>query len=399
MGAEATVNAKKLGPAIVLVLLFAVSLFITFNPLREAIPDFYVGVEFAYSHNLNDSRVILSDLKGLVDKVDGYTNLFIIGIPEVSLNQTLLTESCDYITGKAGLSVIVLYKDTTKYPYNLSEWTSGAAQRYGSKFLGVYRFDEPGGKELDNATFGGSPDRFLNQKDFGPNVRNYKDAARLYLDILQLHLEALSQVLYPKIFTSDYGLYWFDYKGGYESVFGEFVWNNSRQIAISACRGAAQAQGKDWGIMITWMYDTAPYIENGQQLYDDLILAYKAGAKYAAVFDYPDVGQYGILTDEQFDALKDFWKYVKGNPQEHRSQDGKVAYVLPDGYGFGLRRPDDTIWGIWNADDLAPKIWSDTNKLITQYGLNLDIVYNDPEFINTVTSHYEQLFFWNVTIN
>ena len=128
-------------------------------------------------------------------------------------------------------------------------------------------------------------------------------------------------------------------------------------------------------------------------------MAYKAGAKYAAVFDYPDVGQYGILTDEQFDALKDFWKYVKGNPQEHRSQDGKVAYVLPDGYGFGLRRPDDTIWGIWNADDLAPKIWSDTNKLITQYGLNLDIVYNDPEFINAVKSHYEQLFFWNVTIN
>jgi hypothetical protein len=391
-------NSKKIGPIVALILLFTVSLFVTFSPFRKATPDFYVGVEFAYSHNLNSSQVIFSDLKALVDKVEGYTNLFIIGIPEVSLNQTLLTQSCDYITGKADLSVIVLYKDTTKYNYNLSEWTHGAERRYGNKFIGVYRIDEPGGKELDNATFGGLPDRFLNQKDYNPNVRNYKDAADLYVHVLRLHIDALRTFLYPKIFTSDYGLYWFDYRGGYESIFGEFVWNNSRQIALSACRGAAHAQGKDWGVMVTWKYDKPPYIEDGQQLYDDLILAYKAGAKYAAVFNYPAIGQYGIFTDEHFDALKNFWNYVKSNPKDHGAQPGKVAYVLPEGYGFGLRRPDDNIWGVWGPDDLASKVWTDTNKLLSQYGLNLDIVYDDPEFISAVTNRYEQLFFWNKTI-
>jgi hypothetical protein len=58
---------------------------------------------------------------------------------------------------------------------------------------------------------------------------------------------------------------------GHETVFEEFVWNQSRQTAISLCRGAALAQNKDWGIIVTWMYDKDPYIESGQQLYNDLI--------------------------------------------------------------------------------------------------------------------------------
>lgn len=396
---EVPLKSKKAAPAVILVVLIAISLFAVFNSFRGAlIPNFYVGVEFAYSHDLNSSQVILSDLKSLVNKVADYTNFFIIGIPEVSLNRTLLDESCDYINGK-GLSVIVLYKDTTKYPYNLSQWTSSAAQKYGSKFIGVYRIDEPGGKELDNATFGGQPDRFLDQRYFEPNVRNYTHAATLYVDILRLHIEALKTVLYPRIFTSDYGLYWFDYKSGYESVFGEFVWNNSRNIAVSACRGAAQVQGRDWGIMITWMYNTAPYIESAGQLYDDLVLAYKAGPKYVAVFNYPALGEYGILTEAHFEALKNFWDYAKANPQDYGSQQGMVAYVLPRDYGFGLRRPDDTIWGVWNADELAPKVWEDTNKLVGRYGLSLDIVFDDPEFISSVMSRYEKLFFWNETVN
>jgi hypothetical protein len=112
-----------------------------------------------------------------VDKVRNHTNLFIIGIPEISLNQTLLTESCDYINN-AGLDFIILYTGTTKYDYNLMEWTTNAQQSYGDKFLGVYRIDELGGKELDTATFNNASGRFLNTKEFDSVVKNYTDAAQ-----------------------------------------------------------------------------------------------------------------------------------------------------------------------------------------------------------------------------
>ena len=78
----------------------------------------------------------------------------------------------------------------------------------------------------------------------------------------------------------------------------------------------------------------------------------------------------------------------------------EVAYVLPKDYGFGLRRADDTIWGLWNADEdeFSEKIWSDVNKLIAQYGSQLDVVYDDPEFFDSVKNRYDKLFFWNETI-
>jgi hypothetical protein len=336
-------NVKKTAPVFVLIILFSVSLILALDPFsKPSLSNFYVGVEFAYSHNLNDSHVIFSDLKSLVDKVKNYTNLFVIGIPEISLNETLLTESCDYIS-KNDLYIIALFTDTSKYSYNLTVWTANAQQKYGDKFLGVYRIDEPGGKELDNATFNNKPDRFLSPDNYETNLRNYTQAAQDYVNILGIHLEILEQILYPKIFASDYGLYWFDYLGGYEAVFGQFVGNQSRQITISLCRGAAQVQNKDWGVIVTWMYNKEPYVEASYQLYDDLTLAYKAGARYAVIFDYPNSTQYGILTEEHFEALKDFWNYAKNNPQNHGVDKGKVAYVLPQYYGFGFRKPTDTI--------------------------------------------------------
>jgi len=51
--------------------------------------EFYVGVEFAYSDNVDD-------LKALVDKVKDYTNLLVLGAVQMSFNQNALTASCDY---------------------------------------------------------------------------------------------------------------------------------------------------------------------------------------------------------------------------------------------------------------------------------------------------------------
>jgi hypothetical protein len=201
------------------------------------------------------------------------------------------------------------------------------------------------------------------------------------------------------LFTADYGLYWFDYKAGYDAVFTEFGWNHSRQMHIGLCRGAAKAQNKDWGAIITWTYSDPPFIESPIEFYDDMVLAYKTGAKYLVIFNYaPEIGQYGILTEEHLGKMEDFWNYVHSNPQDYGVIKGEVAYVLPKDYGFGFRHRGDRIWGLWNADDLSPKVFNDANLLIMQYDSRLDVVYDDAETIDAVRSRYDKLFFWNETV-
>jgi len=61
--------------------------------------------------------------------------------------------------------------------------------------------------------------------------------------------------------------------------------------------------------------------------------------------------------------------------------------------------PEIQLWGLWNADDLAQKVWADANMLINQYGSRLNIVYSDPEVMDAVKSRYDTLFFWNETVS
>jgi hypothetical protein len=342
--------------------------------------EFFVGMAFAYSSDV-------SDLKALVDKVKSYTNLFVMCSIEISFNQTALNEACDYVVD-SGLHLIVFFTDSENemYSYTIFGWMVEAKQKYGDKFLGVYRYDEPGGNQLDH----GPSMLIANETNYTTMAANYTNALGLLVNYYMNFSE--------QVFTSDYGLYWFDYKAGYTAVFVEFGWNHSRQLHMGLCRGAAEAYNKDWGAIITWEYTDEPYIESKKELYDDMILAYKTGAKYVVVFDYPKIGQYGILTEEHFDAMKDFWNYANSNPQEHGVIQSEAAYVLPQDYGFGFRNPTDNIWGLWGADDLSQKVWDDANTLIDRYGSHLDIVYNDPEVMDAVKSRYGKLFFWNETI-
>ena len=363
--------------AIVLIAVFSVSIIATIEWLGSvhSDPDFFVGVEFAYSDDIND-------LKDLVDKVKNYTNLFVIGALEISFNQTVLNEACDYVKA-SGLHLIVFFTDSQTYDYTTFNWMVEAKQKYGDLFLGVYRYDEPGGNQLDQGPY-----------RMAENATNYTDVAATYVKGLRIHIDYYLNYA-PRMFTADYGLYWFDYKAGYDAVFAEFGWNHSRQLHMALCRGAATAQNRDWGVIVTWTYNCTPYIQSGDELYRDLKLAYDAGAKYAVVFDYPKIEQYGILTEEHFEAIKDFWNYVRSNPQNFGANEGKVAYVLPQDYGFGFRNPEDKIWGLWNADAFSQKVWDDTNKLIDRYDSRLDIVYDDAEVMDAVKSRYNELFFWN----
>jgi hypothetical protein len=129
-----------------------------------------------------------------------------------------------------------------------------------------------------------------------------------------------------------------------------------------------------------------------------MVLAYQNGAKYVLAFDYPQIGEYGILTEEHFAALKNFWTYVQSHPNDYGSIKADAAYVLPTDYGFGFRSPADVIWGLWNSDSLSQKVWDDTSLLLAQYNTHLDIVYNDPNYANAIQSSYQELYYWNQTL-
>lgn len=354
------------------------------TPTPQSEKEFYVGAEYAYGSNPQE-------VKALVDKVKDYTNLLVLGSSDLTFNESALTESCDYIA-QAGLHFIIMFTDITLYDYNTSVWTSDAREKYGGLFLGIYRYDEPGGIQLDQPV----------ERPYSimvPNADNYSDAASKYTTYMYYHVDYYH--LYfdnISVITADYGLYWFDYKASYDTILAEFVWNQSRLTPIALCRGAAESQGKDWGIIITWKYDQAPFLESGEELYNDLCLAYESGAKYAVVFSYPVVGDYGILTEEHFDALKRFWGSIQDN-QTFGVNSAEVVYVLPKDYGFGFRNPEDTIWGIFKADDLSAKIWNDVKILEGYYGSRFNVIYDDGLEYEKINQTYNRVYFWNETIS
>jgi hypothetical protein len=344
---------------------------------------FYVGVELAYGD--------YNSLSAMVNQVKDYTNVFVLGLPQFSINRTLLDESCDFIYS-SGLSFIVLFTNVTMYSswgnYTPAQWVGDAMQKYGSKFLAVYRWDEPGGDQIDHSRY-----------QIVYNASTISEAASNYTSTLGGYLKYFTDTG-QTVLTADYLLYWFDYKAGYDTVLAEFGWNSSRQMQIALCRGAARANDRDWGAMITWTYRDWPYIESDSQLYDDLVLAYNNGAKYAIIFNYPEnnVTQFGILDQKHLDAIKNFWSYQTNNqPTDANYNQVKTAYVMPADYGFGFRYSSDNIWGLWGANDQTQKIWMCTNHLVQQYGTNFDIVFNEPQFQQGFQSKYNRLIYWNQT--
>lgn len=344
--------------------------------------EFYVGVEYAYGNSTNE-------VKALVEKVKDYTNLFVLGSSDLSFNETGLTEACDYIAN-SGLHFIVMFTDITMYTYNTSIWVDDARTKYGDLFLGIYRYDEPGGIQLDQ------PENSMSI--MVSKAENYSDAAQQYTNYMYYHVDYYHKFFHNvSVYTADYGLYWFNYKSSYDGLLAEFVWNHSRQIPIALCRGAAETLGKEWGIIITWKYDQAPYLESGEELYNDLRIAYEAGAKYAVVFSYPITGDYGTLTEEHFDALQRFWDSIK-NGRGFASESAEVVYVLPKDYGFGFRSETDTIWGLFSADGLAEKIWKDVSWLEEQYGSRFNIIYDDNLNLDNLQKNYSKVLFYNQTV-
>jgi hypothetical protein len=410
----------------VFVLLLATSVFLTSNLYSntqdQTSPDVYVGIDLAYGN--------FETTKELVNEVSSYTNLFIIGCTATTHNVTELDKTCQYLYDK-NFSFIIYQSQPTSYdqgvlptasnwtrPFNasnlprpptssnwtlppssfnwtrtfnifpVSNWTETAKTRWGKHFLGIYYNDESGGRQLDL-----DPDWMVVR-----NATSYEDASNQFNinvgNSVNWFRGGYSNWTDLSLFTSDYTLYHFDYKAGYDVLFAQLGWNYSRQLNMALCRGAATIQNKDWGVIVTWEYTSSPYLESGDKLYSDLVLAYDNGAKYIVVFDSNEDYTQGILREEHLNALKQFWQYIKENPRSERTVSERVGFVLPKDYAYGFRGPDDKIWGLWGADTLSYNLSVSVNSLLEQYGDKLDIIYDDGLQLGK-TYGYKQLIYWN----
>lgn len=372
-------------------------------------PAFHFGVSFCGNTT--------AQAKLLIDKVKGYTNLFVVQSGPASDNETMMNQIVNYAVA-SGLDVIVYFgyfnpNDTWQVP-----WLSYAKQQWGSHFLGVYLNDEPGGQVIDQ-NWTAAQTELAGQISIRSTSALYEHIESISLALngsMPFNSAAASQAAYHFItewqaalnltqlqtrqinaYTSDYALYWFDYLIGYDTIFAELGSNQTAtQVTqdIDLVRGAADLQNKTWGTIITWDYYQPPYIENSTALYSQLETAYLAGANYEVIFDYPQIqgDPYGILTSQDFSAMQKFWANVQTFKVNNVVE---AVLVLPPNYGWGMRTQQDLIWGLWKPDSYSAQIWLVTHKLIAEYGLNLDIIYQDPRF--PVQGKYPQIYYCNQT--
>jgi hypothetical protein len=351
----------------------------------------YVGVAFCGNTT--------GEAKLLIDRVKDYTNLLIIQSGPVSVNETALNEICEYSIG-ANLDVIVFFGDLdpriiandTSKSWRTA-WVDLAKLRWEDNLLGIYYYDEPGGMWLDTIT-----NETLIRRGGLPSNATYSSIAQRAVSELRKDpgIVQLKNNSIP-IFVSDYALYWFDYLAGYDVVFTEMGWNHSLAQDIALTRGAATLQDKEWGAIVTWRYDQAPYLDSGEAIYNQMVAAYQAGAKYITIFNYPQMidNLYGVMQDEHFEALERFWNDAVNRKISHSLITAKAVLVLPKDYGWGMRHLNDRIWGYWGPDDKSPTIWERKNTLLEQYGYALDIVYEDSTF--PVAGKYDHVYLWNST--
>jgi hypothetical protein len=393
----------------ILVLAAATALIAYTESSKPKTASVYFGVAFG--------GTTVDQAKLLIERTKSYTNLFILnaGRNSLSINQTAVKEICDYAVTQ-GLSIIInLGVKTKDTPSWQSDFFNNSKEAYGDKFLGVYYDDEPMGIPFDwdwQGVFRNGSDayqdpylpvlqplleRLDSASQTGVKPENYDVEAKWYLDLLMRnrgHNELKSNNI--TTFTSDYLLYWYDFLGNYDTIFAQIGWNTTLiNQQISQIRGAATLQNKTWGTIITWSTKEPPYLDSPQTVYDQMVTSYNAGAKYITLFNYPynnSDNPYGILTEEHFVVMEKFWRQVatKQNPTVPH---GEAALVLPKDYGWGMRNPNDRIWGIWPADEKSEIIWRNTEKLLEQYGLKLDIVYDDPTY--PLQGNYSRIYFWN----
>lgn len=413
--------------------------------------DIYVGVAYC-----GDT---VAEGKQLIDKVRGYTNLFVLQSGQLQRNLEYVDELGDYAVS-SGLYFLPYFGNFIDLTF--STWLEAAKQKWGTRFLGVYYSDEPGGKMLDdNVEFkdpitgdtiqktrygdiilkkpngvvihyeingiihlsepieenssstaysnfypnGTKTGEFAKQSSFKTyeelmSVKPFKnndEAAERFVTRDKNRIEQLKKSSVT-VYTSDYALYWWDYLSGYDVVFAQIGWNISLTQQIALARGAAKMQNKDWGIVITWKYNIPPYLDSGQEIFNQMQTAYECGATYFIFFNYYEDNNkpYGTMKEEHFQALETFWNKVVKNPHIlHASIEADSILILPQNYGWGMRWNEDKIWGIYKADELTHRLWELVQTTICNHGLKTDIVYEKAEYLPT--KEYQNIYHWEQT--
>ncbi len=439
--------------AVVIVSLLTATLIVTEPnkpPTIDGKPSAYVGI--AYCGDTVEQG------KALIDKVKGYSNLFVLQSGVLQRDLKSVNELGDYAVD-AGMYFLPYFGNFIQA--SLSPWLESAKTRWADHFLGVYYGDEPGGKmldgyvEYDDAATGGSiikttygdvvvekPNGVIINYELNGNIRlsepqsaggssDLNSEALFHpdgtIEIIRQAANGFSYQTYQQlaaikpfkdtnetaqrfyardksninflhnattVFTSDYAMHWFDYKAGYDVVLGQVGWNQSINQQISLLRGAANLQHKDWGVVITWKYQTPPYLDSGDEIFKQLKTSNDCGAKYYIIFDYygENPGPYGSMLDEHFNALKSFWNDVVVNSNV---QQGSIvvdsAVVLPKNYGWGARWAEDKVWGIYLADQQTKQLYDLIQSTLNKHGLQTDIVYDDADYplAESYTNIYE----------
>ena len=228
-------------------------------------------------------------------------------------------------------------------------------------------------------------------------LKTYTEAANAFVNTEQQTLSSIGNQSDINLFTSDYGLYWFDYLGGYNTVFAELFGTQTDAQTLALVRGAADMQDKSWGAMIEWANRASISLQTGNQMYSEMKQSYESGAEYVVVFNYsPSDNGTGLLQDSQFAAIQKFWKDVVQNPKDTNNVTGQDALVLPENYGWGMRNLNDTMWGLWPPDNDSQHVWNAVQSSLAKYGSKLDIVYDDPAY--PTAGRYQHVYYWNLTI-
>jgi len=233
--------------------------------------------------------------------------------------------------------------------------------------------------------------------DSRPRPTN-EQLATAFVDAHKPILDRVHNQTDVNVFISDYALYWWDYLCGYDTIFAELGWNNTVAQEIGLVRGAAKLQDKSWGTIITWTYNHLPYLTTGEEMYNQMCTSYECGADYVIIFNYGEEmnSAYGTLQQEHFEALENFWNQVVESPMKEKgSTKASAVLVLPEDYGCGMRSPEDKIWGICDPDQNSEQIWNLLQEKLSEYGTQLDIVYDDTKY--PVTDKYQNVCYWNQT--
>jgi len=230
-------------------------------------------------------------------------------------------------------------------------------------------------------------------------IQTHDDIAKVFTDLNMESLESINKSQLNEnsmiVFTADYALHWWDYQSGYDVILAELGWNNTIAQEIALVRGAANLQNKQWGTILTWKYTHPPFLTNGKEMFEQMKTSYQTGAQYVIIFNYSeDKENPNTLQEEHFQALERFWNDVVQNPKiKHGNIKAEAALILPQNYGWGMRHPNDNIWGIWQPDNTSQQIWNQLQTKLDKHELKLDIIYEDPNY--PVTGKYNNIYYWD----